>query len=410
MYKLLFLILLSGIINSEKTIMTFKSHACESLAYEYQATVFGNAQNVIFLEHLGIMIVDIETHAMINAMDDIHEFHECVDKVFQDEVITKNDPVEDRTQANFNYISWNLRRINVRDLPMPSTFTRQEPPAGKHAHVYIIDSGIDQVNPDLSDKLAPLEQHQSYIQNDACCTNQFDALCDCYSHGTHCAGIVASPIAGYNIKAILHSMKIFNSKGSTTYSILLQAMDKVISNKKVYHPDQLTIASMSLAGPKYSVFNNAADKMVDNGIFLVVAAGNNDADACNYSPASSTKAFTVGATDIDDSRAYFSNYGECVDIFAPGVYIYSTKPGSGYKYMSGTSMATPFIAGYASYIGLILNTTDPQLIKDEINRRATKGIVTDALSSANNLPYDGSVATELDVLFQEQLKFLSEKE
>jgi subtilisin family serine protease len=186
-------------------------------------------------------------------------------------------------------------------------------------------------------------------------------------------------------------------------------MDKVISNKKLYHADQLTIASMSLSGPKYSVVNTAADKMVDNGILLVVAAGNSNIDACTTSPGSASKAFTVGATDIDDSRASFSNYGSCVSIFAPGRFIYSTKPGSGNQYKSGTSMATPFIAGYASYIGLYLNTTDPQMIKNEINRRATKGKVTNSLSAANNLPFDGLVSiTELDDLFEQQVTFLGQ--
>jgi hypothetical protein len=389
--KIILLICCLVIIHSEKTIISFKSSSCAILANDYKAKVFSNSNEVIYLEHLGYMIVDMNTHDLMNAVNEVHEFHECVDKVYPDMEVKIDDPIIHDMDENFVYPSWQLRRMNVRNPPIPDTFSRQIPPVGTHSHVYILDSGIDNVNEDLIDKLAPDDQHKSYVQSDSCCTTSYDPLCDCNSHGTHCAGLVASPKAGYNINnAQLHSVKVFDINGSSSYSVILQAMNLVVVFKNLYHPNQLTIASMSLSGPIYSLVNSAVGTLFDNGVLVVVAAGNSDADACNSSPASAAKALTVGASDIYDARAYFSNYGDCVKIFAPGTYIYSTKPGSGYKYMSGTSMSTPFIAGYASYIGSFLNSTNPQEVIDEINKRATKGIVTNALSAANNLPFDGT--------------------
>jgi len=94
-------------------------------------------------------------------------------------------------------------------------------------------------------------------------------------------------------------------------------------------------------------------------MFVVVAAGNSNKDACTGSPSSEPTAFTVGSSSIDDSRSYFSEYGECVDTFAPGEQIYSTVAGNAYAYLSGTSMATPLAAGLASYLATEMNTTDP---------------------------------------------------
>ena len=129
------------------------------------------------------------------------------------------------------------------------------------------------------------------------------------------------------------------------------------------HAGYAGIVSMSLAGPTSTAVNTAVKTLYDYGMFVVVAAGNNNNDCMLLSPASSPYAFTVASSSIDDSRSYFSEYGACVDTFAPGEQIYSTVPGNSYAYLSGTSMATPLVAGLASYLATAKNTSDPKEIK-----------------------------------------------
>lgn len=110
------------------------------------------------------------------------------------------------------------------------------------------------------------------------------------------------------------------------------------------------VVNMSLGGGFSSSMNDAAAAIVDAGIFLAVAAGNDGADSANYSPASEPSACTVGATDSSDTLAYFSNFGDLVDVLAPGVDVLSSVPGGGSEELSGTSMASPHVAGLAAYL------------------------------------------------------------
>ena len=128
---------------------------------------------------------------------------------------------------------------------------------------------------------------------------------------------------------------------------------------------------MSVGGPADFFLNYAVSRTRQMGVLSVVAAGNEDQDACNTSPASSSDALTVGATDIDDSRAYFSNWGTCVDIFAPGVNIMSTMPDQYLQYLSGTSMATPLVAGLAAYLASYDGVHTPDDITYSLMRRTT---------------------------------------
>ena len=129
------------------------------------------------------------------------------------------------------------------------------------------------------------------------------------------------------------------------------------------HAGSPGIVSMSLGGGYSAAINTAVQNLHDGGMFVVVAAGNSNKDSCTGSPAGSPHAFTVASSSIDDSRSYFSEYGSCVDTFAPGEQIYSTVPGNSYAYLSGTSMATPLVAGLASYLATAKNTADPKEIK-----------------------------------------------
>jgi subtilisin family serine protease len=170
-------------------------------------------------------------------------------------------------------------------------------------------------------------------------------------------------------------------------------MDFALENWTSKHAHAPGIISMSLGGYYSSVENTTVKKLHDAGMLVVVAAGNANKDACNGSPSSAPDAFTVGATDIDDSRAVFSEYGDCVNVFAPGVQIYSTLPKNSHGYLSGTSMATPFVAGYCAYVSTILvgkiKDVTPDDVRFVVQCNGDQDIVTDSKTTVgNNIPFD----------------------
>ena len=145
-------------------------------------------------------------------------------------------------------------------------------------------------------------------------------------------------------------------------------MDEAISLKKEKFNNEATIVSMSLGGPSSPVLNSAVSSMKNAEILVIVAAGNSNYDACNFSPATSNDAFTVeiSKNNISDTRSVYSNYGDCVYIFKPWTNIYSTVPGNKYDVFSGTSMATPIVSGFASAIAGSLRLTDPDEIREAV--------------------------------------------
>ncbi|ELU42039.1 serine-type endopeptidase [Rhizoctonia solani AG-1 IA] len=183
-------------------------------------------------------------------------------------------------------------------------------------------------------------------------------------HGTHCAGTIASAKYGVAKKAQVHAVKVLGSNGSGPMSDVIagvvwasnQAQAKAIEAIKEFRATGKTshkgsVANMSLGGSRSPSLDTAIDTAVRNGMHFAVAAGNDNRDACSYSPAGAELAVTVGASTIGDERAYFSNYGKCVDIFAPGLNIKSTWIGdnTAQSILSGTSMASPHVAGLLAY-------------------------------------------------------------
>ena len=159
-----------------------------------------------------------------------------------------------------------------------------------------------------------------------------------------------------------------------------------------------SVANMSLGGGKSRTLDLAVNAAVDAGIHFAVAAGNDNADACSYSPASAEKAVTVGASTLADERAYFSNFGQCTDVFAPGLNILSTWIGSKYAVntISGTSMASPHIAGLLAYFLSLQPAKDssfaipeitPKKLKEDLVRIATKGTLTDVPEDTPNVSH-----------------------
>jgi subtilisin family serine protease len=209
---------------------------------------------------------------------------------------------------------------------------------------------------------------------------------DCNGHGTHVAGTIGSKTFGVAKKTTLIPVRVLDCAGSGLYSSVIAGLNWIAGN---YIPGEPAVVNMSLGGPASSTLDEAVNNLISKGLSVVVAAGNDNLNACDYSPARTPDAITVGATNTDDSRASYSNFGSCLDIFAPGTSIPSTWLGVNYyAILSGTSMAAPHVAGVivrflAQYPGL-----SPAQVTKSIKTSSTKNLVTSGgTGSPNRLVY-----------------------
>jgi cerevisin len=263
------------------------------------------------------------------------EFVEKDSRVFASEFDTQNGA------------PWGLSRISHRKPLNLGSFNKYlyDNEAGEGVTSYVIDTGVNV-------KHVEFEGRASWGKT----IPQGDEDLDGNGHGTHCAGTIGSKKYGVAKKADIVAVKVLRSNGSGTMSDVVKGVEyaanshvkAVKDNKKGFKG---STANMSLGGGKSPSLDLAVNAAVQAGIHFAVAAGNDNADACNYSPAAAEKAVTVGASTLSDSRAYFSNYGKCVDIFGPGLNILSTYIGSetATATLSGTSMASPHVAGLLTY-------------------------------------------------------------
>ncbi len=270
--------------------------------------------------------------------------------------------------------SWGLDRIDQRDLPLNDTYSNAHGNIGTGVHAYIIDTGINQSHVDYSGRIGNGFDSQDGDNNPE----------DCHGHGSHVAGTVGGTTYGVARGVTLHGVRVLSCFGSGSTSQVVAGVDWVADN----HIDP-AVGNMSLGGPASTASDGAVAGAVDAGVVMVVAAGNDDGNACNVSPAREPSAITVGATDDADQRAYFSNWGECLDIFAPGVDITSAWIGSSTASatISGTSMASPHVAGVAALVRGLHPTWTPDQVLDEINATATRNVVGDSACSFNILVY-----------------------
>lgn len=270
---------------------------------------------------------------------------------------------------------WGLDRIDQQALPLSSSFDDGDF-QGANTKSYVVDSGIDPSNTDFEGRVAT-----GY-------TAVTDGLGsgDCNGHGTHVAGTIGSKTFGVAKKTSLIPVRVLDCAGSGLYSSVIAGLNWIAGN---YLPGEAAVVNMSLGGPASSTLDEAVGNLVSKGISVVVAAGNDNVNACNYSPARTPEAITVGATTTNDSRANYSNYGSCLDIFAPGSGIPSTWLGSNtYAFLNGTSMAAPHVAGaIVRFLGQYPGLT-PNQVTNSIKTSSTKNLVTSAgTDSPNRLLY-----------------------
>ncbi|HYR08335.1 MAG TPA: S8 family peptidase [Longimicrobium sp.] len=269
---------------------------------------------------------------------------------------------------------WNLDRIDQRNLPLNGTYAPLGSP-GTGVYAYVIDTGI-------------LTAHTQFGGRAAVA---YDALGgngqDCNGHGTHVAGTIGSTAYGVANQVRLRAVRVLNCTGSGTISAIIAAIDWVRVNRT--NP---AVANLSLGGGFSSALNTAVNNLASSGVFVSVGAGGDAGNACNVSPASAASAMTVAASTSTDARASYTNYGSCVDIYAPGSSIISTWHTSttATNTISGTSMAAPHAAGVAARYKATYGNAATATIDSWIKNRATLNVITgNPTGTPNRLLYVG---------------------
>jgi len=267
--------------------------------------------------------------------------------------------------------TWGLDRIDQRNRPLSNSYTYNATGAGVTA--YIIDTGI----------------RFSHTQFGGRAVSGFDSIDggsadDCNGHGTHVAGTVGGSVHGVAKGVRLVGVRVLNCQGSGTNSGVIAGVDWVTGNHAAGQP---AVANMSLGGGANTSLDNAVNNSINDGVTYAVAAGNSNANACNYSPARAGAAITVGSTTSSDARSSFSNYGSCLDVFAPGSSITSAwhTSNTATNTISGTSMASPHVAGVAALYLQGSTGASPATVRNAIVGSATPGVLSGVGSGSPNL-------------------------
>ncbi len=272
---------------------------------------------------------------------------------------------------------WHLSRLDQATAPADGTYSYPAS-AGSGVRVYVVDSGISPNPGQLGSRLLP---GVSALAGDP-------STADCQGHGTHVAGIVASTTYGVAKKASVVPVRVFSCSGSTSSSTVISGLNWIAANHPAGTPG---VVNMSLGGPASSPLDSAVQNLINRGMIVTVAAGNGGADqvgddACADSPARLPAALTVGATTSTDARATYSNFGSCLDLFAPGSAVRSLSfaNASAYATMSGTSMAAPVVAGVAALAWSAAPGTTARQVETSIRAQARTGAVLNAGSGSPN--------------------------
>ena len=269
--------------------------------------------------------------------------------------------------------TWGIDRIDQRNRPLSGTYTYTA--TASAVRVYIIDTGI----------------YTSHTQFGGRASNVYDALGgsgqDCNGHGTHVAGTVGASTYGVAKAVRLRGVRVLNCSGSGSWSGIIAGMDWVRLNHI-----KPAVANMSLGGGYSSSVNTAANNLSNAGVFVAVAAGNSNANACNYSPASAANVTSVASSTSSDAKSSFSNYGSCTHLYAPGSSITSTWLNGGTNTISGTSMASPHVAGVAALYKATFGDASSSTIRTWLINNSTTGVISgNPTGTPNRLLYKSTL-------------------
>jgi subtilisin family serine protease len=348
-----YIVVLDDAVVGEKGAFSIAPYIAEDMASSYHAKV----------DH-------IYQHALNGFSAEMSEKDaEALSQDFRVKFVEEDGVMEaSATQAN---PPWGLDRIDQRNRPLSGTYTNNW--TGSGVRVYVIDTGI----------------RTTHTQFGGRASNVFDALggngADCNGHGTHVSGIVGGSTYGVAKSALLRGVRVLDCNGSGSTSGVIAGVDWVTNNH--INP---AVANMSLGGGASSALDTAVNNLSNSGVTIAVAAGNSNANACNSSPARAANAITVGSTTSTDARSSFSNFGTCVDLFAPGSGILSSwfSSNTATATLSGTSMASPHVAGAAALYKQANPSASATTIRNALVNNATTNVLSNVgTGSPNRLLY-----------------------
>ncbi|MFC7528094.1 S8 family peptidase [Actinoplanes sp. GCM10030250] len=336
--------------------------ASQELVREYGGTVAATYQSTVSGFHLQATAAQAARLAADPA----------VRYVEQDVTITTTATTQGETAP------WGLDRIDQPALPLSRSYTA---PSAAAVTAYVIDTGIRVSHQEFGGRAV---DGWDFVDGDGVAD-------DCHGHGTHVAGTIGGATAGVAKDVRLVALKVLNCEGYGSYTDFIAAIDWVTANAKLP-----AVVNMSLGGPAWRALDEAVERSIATGVTYAIAAGNDNTDACGYSPAATEAAITVGATDSTDARASFSNWGTCVDLFAPGVAIESAghTTDTATRSMSGTSMAAPHVTGAAALVLGAHPGWTPRQVRDHLVEHAGTALIRDAgAGSPDRLLYTGHLNT-----------------
>lgn len=347
-----------SVASNPESIQTFTQQTVSSLVTEQAVEV-----DKVFDRSISGFVATLSEDQLDSLRAD-----QRVEFIEQDRIISIDPLIS--ANANQGNATWGLDRIDQRNLPLNSNYSYSYDGTGVTA--YVIDTGVTNTHPEFGGRSV---SGYDFIDNDADST-------DCNGHGTHVAGTIGGAKYGVAKNVNIVGVRVLSCTGSGSTSGVIAGVDWVAANAS-----GPSVANMSLGGGVSTALDRAVANAVKSGVSFMLAAGNDNANACNSSPARAATGVTVGSTTRSDSRSSFSNWGSCVDVFAPGSSITSAWYDGSYKTISGTSMATPHVAGVAALYLQANRYLSPAAISDLITQRATVGKVKDTKGTVNKLLY-----------------------